>query len=115
VEIRPGHPLWFGRIGETRVLGLPGNPVAAVVCFLVFARVVLGLGDPWTPHVLAADYRSPTPRTDLIRARETPDGLVPVTGQMSHHVSGLAEATHIVDIPPRADIAAGQTVTALAI
>ncbi len=115
VEIRPGHPLWFGRIGATRVLGLPGNPVAAVVCFLVFARAVLGCDDPWIPHVLAVDYHSPTPRTDLIRAHETPEGLMPVVGQMSHHVSGLAHATHIVEVAPRGRLSAGETVTALRI
>jgi molybdopterin molybdotransferase len=115
VEIRPGHPLWFGRIGETHVLGLPGNPVAAVVCFLVFGRAVLGCDDPWNPHVLAVDYQSPTPRTDLIRAYATPDGLIPVVGQMSYHVSGLARATHIVEVAPGAKLSAWEIVAALRI
>src|SRR5699024_8230168 len=33
LRIRPGKPLAFGRLGETIVLGLPGNPVAAAVAF----------------------------------------------------------------------------------
>src|SRR6185312_5227818 len=37
VAMRPGKPLWFGRRGEQLVFGLPGNPVSAMVCFLLFA------------------------------------------------------------------------------
>ena len=32
IAMRPGKPLMFGRLGEQRVLGLPGNPVSALVC-----------------------------------------------------------------------------------
>lgn len=38
VAIKPGKPLWYGRIGDTHILGLPGNPTAA----LVTARLILG-------------------------------------------------------------------------
>ena len=38
VRMKPGKPLAFGRIGQTPLLGLPGNPVAAAVSFLVFGR-----------------------------------------------------------------------------
>jgi molybdopterin molybdotransferase len=41
VAIRPGRPLAFGRIGRTPFLGLPGNPVASMVCFMIFARPLL--------------------------------------------------------------------------
>ncbi|MGE5267932.1 MAG: gephyrin-like molybdotransferase Glp, partial [Deltaproteobacteria bacterium] len=36
IAMRPGKPLLFGRLGEQRVLGLPGNPVAALICGRVF-------------------------------------------------------------------------------
>jgi molybdopterin molybdotransferase len=49
VRMKPGRPLAFGRLGVTPVLGLPGNPVAAMVSFLQFARpailTMLGLTD----------------------------------------------------------------------
>ena len=32
IAMRPGKPLMFGRLGATRVIGLPGNPVASLVC-----------------------------------------------------------------------------------
>jgi molybdopterin molybdotransferase len=48
IAMRPGKPLIHGRLGETRILGLPGNPVAAIVCALVFlAPLIRALqGDP---------------------------------------------------------------------
>ena len=36
IALRPGKPLMFGRLGDARVLGLPGNPVSAIVCARVF-------------------------------------------------------------------------------
>lgn len=38
VRIKPGKPLAFGHIGGVPVIGLPGNPVSAIVAFEVFAR-----------------------------------------------------------------------------
>lgn len=99
VRIRPGHPTWFGRLGQARVLGLPGNPVAGVVCFWVFGRPLLGCDDAWTTLPLAVDYTSPTERADLIRGTLGPEGLVPASRQASHHVTSLAAATHIAVVP----------------
>ncbi|WP_417694160.1 gephyrin-like molybdotransferase Glp [Roseibium sp.] len=41
LAIKPGRPMMFGQIGNTVVLGLPGNPVAAMVCFLLYGRPVI--------------------------------------------------------------------------
>ena len=41
IAVKPGRPLAFGQLGACTVIGLPGNPVAAVICFLRFARPVL--------------------------------------------------------------------------
>ena len=37
IAMRPGKPLMFGTRGATRVIGLPGNPVSAMICTRVFA------------------------------------------------------------------------------
>lgn len=42
VRQRPGKPLLFGHLGEMPILGLPGNPVSALVGFEVYARPLLG-------------------------------------------------------------------------
>jgi molybdopterin molybdotransferase len=41
VNMRPGKPLTFGRIGERFFFGLPGNPVSSMVTFELFVRPVL--------------------------------------------------------------------------
>ena len=41
IAMRPGKPLMFGRIGELPVLGVPGNPVSALVCAMLFLRPAL--------------------------------------------------------------------------
>ena len=41
IAIKPGRPMSFGQIGNCLMLGLPGNPVAAFLCFLLYAQPVL--------------------------------------------------------------------------
>ncbi len=41
VLIRPGKPLWFGRRGQRLVFGLPGNPIASLVTFMLFVKPVI--------------------------------------------------------------------------
>jgi molybdopterin molybdotransferase len=41
VAVRPGKPTWFGTIGDSPILGLPGNPAAAFVCATLFLRPLL--------------------------------------------------------------------------
>jgi molybdopterin molybdotransferase len=74
IAMRPGKPLMFGRIGDTPLLGLPGNPVSAGVCAVLFVRavtcVLLGL-DPAPPMIPAVLGRSLGPndgREEYLRA-----------------------------------------------
>ena len=41
IAIKPGRPMAFGQVGDCLFLGLPGNPVAVMVCFLLYVRPVL--------------------------------------------------------------------------
>lgn len=61
IAVKPGRPLAFGRLGDAVFVGLPGNPVAAMVCFLMFVRPVLRLlgGGVWQEprrYSLRADF-----------------------------------------------------------
>jgi molybdopterin molybdotransferase len=49
IAIKPGRPMSFGQIGDTIFIGLPGNPVAVFVCFLLYAwpMLVALSGAPW--------------------------------------------------------------------
>ena len=103
IAMRPGKPLMAGRLGQAAMLGLPGNPVSAIVCghlFLLPAiRRLLGLTDvaPKPLRAVLAEDVGPTgPRTHYMRARLIPgDGLpqiAPFARQDSALLGVLAEA-----------------------
>ena len=80
IALRPGKPMMAGRIGDTSVLGLPGNPVSAFVTATLFVRPLIahigGAADPAprTSHaILGEDLPANGPRTDYLRA-ELRDG-----------------------------------------
>jgi molybdopterin molybdotransferase len=104
VQIRPGHPLWLGVRGRQVVLGLPGNPVSAAVCFHAFARPLLSHDDDWTTtRPLGGAYEKATPRTELIRCTQRHGALHPMPRQASHDMTSLAGATHLAVIPAEAE------------
>ena len=76
LALRPGKPVVFGKIDRTLVLGLPGNPVAAMVNFLLFGRALvlacagLTVERPRGQAALTAGPISHSPgRTELVPAR----------------------------------------------
>ncbi|WP_428374946.1 molybdopterin molybdotransferase MoeA [Lichenicoccus sp.] len=67
IAMRPGKPLMHGRIGDTPVLGLPGNPVSALVCAVLFLLPAIARlsGDSIAqPEIEAARLGAPVPRND---------------------------------------------------
>lgn len=108
VSIRPGHPVGFGCVGERLHFMLPGNPVAAYVCFRAFVRPALGLLCGLTPELafrperttrarLARKLPSVVGRTDFVRVRFTPSGEVePVSGGGAGALSTVTRADGIV-------------------
>jgi len=75
IAMRPGKPLMFGTIGQTRVLGLPGNPVSSLVCSVLFLRPLLfallgrtEIPDVEMPAILASDLPKNDQRQDYLRA-----------------------------------------------
>jgi len=104
IAMRPGKPLIWGRLGRTPVLGLPGNPVSALVCGVVFlmpaiARLSgLPAAAPPTRRVITA---VPLPendrRADHLRARLAVDAdgrlvATPAPVQDSSMLATLARA-----------------------
>ena len=86
IAMRPGKPLMFGRLGEVRVLGLPGNPVASLVCSHLFlAPLIARLAGrshalDWRDAVLTKDMAENDQRQDYMRAMaEMKDGVLVVT------------------------------------
>ena len=76
IAMRPGKPLMAGRLGNSVLLGLPGNPVSAIVCGQLFMlpmlRAMRGLGMQPTqslPAILADDVQANGARAHYMRAR----------------------------------------------
>ncbi|QYK43334.1 MAG: molybdopterin molybdotransferase MoeA [Paracoccaceae bacterium] len=127
VAMRPGKPLMAGRMGGAAMLGLPGNPVSAIVCGLLFLLPLIRSmqGDPAPlPRPQAArlltDVGPTGPRTHYMRARIEPGdglpGIAPDARQDSALLSVLAGADALL-IRPAGDgpRLAGETVTFLPI
>ena len=113
IAMRPGKPMIFGALGEMPVLGLPGNPVSAFVCAVLFlgpalARLAgLQAAAPETTRArLGAAVRANDHRADHLRATldETPRGLVatPFARQDSAMLGALAAAGALILRAPHA-------------
>jgi molybdopterin molybdotransferase len=114
VAMRPGKPLVCGRLGEMPVLGLPGNPVSALVCGLLFLCPAIARlsGLPGGPPIpvqarLGAAVAANDGRADHLRAslREMADGTLvatPFPRQDSAMLRAFAEADALVLRAPHA-------------
>lgn len=119
IAVKPGRPMAFGQIGDTVVFGLPGNPVAAFVCFLLYVRpalILLGGGQWHEPQrfALPAGFtiaRKKTGRREFWRGwlEPGPDGR-PLARKFERDgsglISGLRRASGLIE--------AGEEVAAVA-
>jgi molybdopterin molybdotransferase len=92
VSLRPGKPTWFGVREPTLVLGLPGNPVSAMVTFHLFAR----------PALAALQGADPSPR----RASAVAAG--PITRNAKREQAVRVRLDSAADGPPRASLTGEQ-------
>jgi molybdopterin molybdotransferase len=129
IAMRPGKPLMFGQLGDTPMIGLPGNPVSTLVCFLIFVRpALLALaGDPQAvqspvtePMMLGAALPENDRRQDYLRATLSRDSVANTGGnqavyafetQDSSMLSRLTQANCLIVRAPHAPaLEAGETV-----
>ncbi|WP_444718979.1 molybdopterin molybdotransferase MoeA [Paucibacter soli] len=118
IAIKPGKPLAFGRVQETWFIGLPGNPVASFVTFLLLVRpVILRLqgASALAPrrYPLRADFAWPRPdkRREFLRVRlNAQGGLDLFPNQSSGVLTSAVWGEGLVDNPAGTPIAAGATV-----
>jgi molybdopterin molybdotransferase len=119
IAMRPGKPVIHGRLGPMAILGLPGNPVAAIVAGIVFlVPLVRALsGDPDAgrersePAILGKALRANDSRQDFMRAtlRHGETGLsiaTPFEIQDSSLLRIFAQAQCLVIREPHAPVAA---------
>jgi len=111
IALRPGKPLMFARNGKQRILGLPGNPVSALVCARIFLKPLLSalLGLPPADDVVKAKLGSDLPandqRQDYLRATVARGGdgsfeATPFKLQDSSMQRALTQAHGLIVRPP---------------
>jgi len=118
IAMRPGKPLMHGRLGAMRLLGLPGNPVSAVVCAVLFLAPLLRalVGDPAAgadlsePAVFGVDIAANDKRQDYLRASlaRGADGALaatPLPSQDSSLIKLMARAQGLIVRAPHAPAA----------
>ncbi len=107
VAMRPGKPLMAGRLNGAAMVGLPGNPVSAMVCGEIFLKPMiqkmLGFADQ-KPDVMRAVLTAPLtangPREHYMRARLSSDGIAAFDNQDSAMLTLLAQADALLIRPP---------------
>jgi len=111
ISVKPGRPLMFGQIGSTLIVGLPGNPVAAFVCFLMYAHpMIRRLGGAAWPEprrfTLPAAFdvtQRKTGRREFWRGITREEGGVRVVDKFARDGSGLISslraADGLIDVP----------------
>ncbi len=110
IALRPGKPTWFGvHSGGALIIGLPGNPVSAMVCFLLLARPALLAMMGATPSryrssaLLEADYSKRPGRMHAIRCslelHEDGWHARPTKEQGSHVLTSMLDADALALIP----------------
>ena len=125
IAVQPGKPLAFGRIGERPVVGLPGNPVSALVTFELFVRPMIRRmlalpGDGRLRIRARVDERlgKDMARRAFLRVRVEAEGdgyrAVSAGGQASSQLLPLAWANALLVVPEGVDAtAAGESYEAI--
>jgi len=103
IAIKPGRPLAMGLWSGTPVFGLPGNPVAAFVCSLLFVRPALRVmgGADWSaPEGMmleaAFEKKKKPGREEYLRARRNGETVEVFASEGSGRVSGLSWSDGLV-------------------
>ena len=105
VALRPGKPTWFGTRGDQLVFGLPGNPVSAMVTFLLFVRPALARlqGAPAEAARRRARLAVALPRhgnrDEAVRVRLEGDLATPTGPQGSHQLTSMLHADALAIVP----------------
>ncbi|MDX2259320.1 MAG: molybdopterin molybdotransferase MoeA [Hyphomicrobiaceae bacterium] len=124
INVKPGRPMLMGQIGDTVVVGLPGNPVAVFVCFLMYVHPMLRRlgGGPFSEPVrysLPAAFevkgrkvgRREFWRASLVTAADGGLAVEKFARDGSGLISGLRAADGLIDIPEgHGDVAYGDRV-----
>ncbi|MEM8693739.1 MAG: gephyrin-like molybdotransferase Glp [Pseudomonadota bacterium] len=88
IAMRPGKPLMAGKLGDTPMIGLPGNPVSALVCGTVFLAPVI--------RVMLGFPPAPTPRREMPLSKP-----LSANGPREHYMRGISDQGAVRDAGPQ--------------
>lgn len=109
IAMRPGKPLMAGKLDDMTVIGLPGNPVSAMVCGVIFVLPILsrmlGLPTdlPTVERPLAAPVDANGPRQHYMRGRLGADGKVTVADRQDSSLLRVLQASDVLVVRPPGD------------
>jgi molybdopterin molybdotransferase len=105
VAVRPGKPFLFGRLKNTWVFGLPGNPVSAFVTFVLFVRPALLAMQGWrgasvtkTQAIISKSVTNRGERPHYLRGNLEAGRFTPFDNQESHALFALSRANALLRI-----------------
>ena len=123
IAVKPGKPFVLGQVGGKPVFGLPGNPVSALVTYLLMVRPALlnmqgarGWRLAKRPGRLVDEMINRGDRRHFVRVTIDDQGLVrSAGGQRSHMLGSLAKANGLVDLTPKSRLAKGERIEVISI
>ncbi len=123
IDIKPGRPTIVGAIGNTVIVNLPGNPLAAMVNYELFVRAVIrkmsGRVDCYHGSIdtqMKEDFSLRGGKHAVVLGKFDGKGFTPLKPQMPGMVSPMQEADGLILITPEVkNLKAGQAVQMLAI
>jgi molybdopterin molybdotransferase len=122
VAVKPGKPFMFGKLGNSLIFGLPGNPVSAFVTFLLFARPALwklagrsSLELPRARVRLEQELANRGDRPHYMRGIYHQGTFKPVGKQESHALFALSQANALCRLEPDQTLGANSLVDVIPI
>jgi molybdopterin molybdotransferase len=119
IKMKPGKPLAFGHVGKAAFIGLPGNPVSAMVTFFLFARPFIKKMQGVSNHKNQTtqvqtnfDWRRPRPRREFVRVK-LDHSTIPASANLhpkqgSDVLSSVIWADGLVEIPENSTFSQGE-------
>lgn len=116
LAIKPGRPIALGQVGNAAFIGLPGNPAAAMVTFMVVARPIIlwmsGASDTAVQYFTVTsgfDYKKKSGRREWARVRVEPDDEGNLTAYKDHSsgagiLTSMVGADGLVELPESVEI-----------
>ncbi len=111
IDIKPGKPTTIGKIGKTVVVNLPGNPLAAMVNYEMFVKlIILRLSGTSRPHhgiietKIAKDHRQKSGKYTVILGSFDGKGFTPLPSQAPGMVSPLMHADGMIVTTPEVSV-----------